>query len=119
MAGRGELEQSILQALWHHPDGVTARAVLESLPGRELALTTVLTVLDRLRRKGLVVRDEAGRPHLYRSRQSREDYIAEVMLDALGQTPDRDAALARFLGRVSEADADHLRERLRDMDRPR
>lgn len=113
MAGRGELERAVQRVLWEHPDGVTARDVCALLPGRDLAATTVLTVLDRLRRKGLVARDDAARPHVYRPAVSREDFIAEIMLDALGEAPDRDAALTRFLGGVSEADSAHLRRVLR------
>lgn len=113
MAGRGELERAVLGVLWENPDGVTAREVITALPGRNLAITTVLTVLDRLRRKDLVIRDESGRPQVYRPAVSREDYVAEIMLDALGQTPDRDAALTRFLGRVSDTDTAHLRRALR------
>jgi predicted transcriptional regulator len=112
-AGRGELERAILRLLWERPDGLTARDLVSALPGPELAMTTVLTVLDRLRRKHLVQRDETAHPHTYRPAVSREDYIAEIMLDALGQAPDRDAALTRFLGGVSETDTDHLRRVLR------
>lgn len=115
---RGELERAVLRVLWEHPDGITAREIIAALPGRRLALTTVLTVLDRLRRKGLATRDEAARPHVYRAAVNREDYIAEIMLDALGQAPDRDAALSRFLGGVTETDTAHLRRVLRHR-RPR
>lgn len=103
-SGRGELERAVLQALWEHPGGLTARDVVGALADREPALTTVLTVLDRLRRKDHVTRDETARPHIYRAANSREDYIAELMLDALGQATDREAALTRFLGRVAETD---------------
>jgi predicted transcriptional regulator len=113
MAGRGELERAILRVLWANPEGITARGVVSELPGPELAMTTVLTVLDRLRRKHLVQREETARPHTYRAAVSREDYIAEIMLDALGQAPDRDAALTRFLGGVSDTDTAHLRRVLR------
>jgi predicted transcriptional regulator len=113
MAARGTLERTILQVLWEHPDGVTAREVVSALPGRELALTTVLTVLDRLRRKKLVTRDDQLRPHCYRPAVSREDYIAEIMLDALGEAPDRTAALTRFLGGVTTTDTAQLRRLLR------
>ena len=119
MTGRGELERAILHVLWEHPDGVTARGVVAALPGRDPAMTTVLTVLDRLRRKHLVTRDESARPHEYRPAVGREDYIAEIMLDALGQAPDRDAALTRFLGGVSDSDTAHLRRALRRPRSPR
>jgi predicted transcriptional regulator len=117
LAGTGQLERAVLQVLWDSPGPVSGRAVLTALaaqdgPGRELAITTVLTVLDRLRRKGLVRRERSGRAHLYEAARSREDYVADLMLAALGQAPDRGAALARFLGAASPADADHLRRAL-------
>ena len=113
MAGRGELEQAVLQVLWDNPAGITARDVTAAMPDRELALTTVMTVLGRLCQKGLVNRDELARPHLYHASATREAYIADIMLDALGQAPDREAALTRFLGAVSATDTDHLRRALR------
>lgn len=119
MTGRGELEREVQRTLWEHPDGVTAREVVAALPGRDLALTTVLTVLDRLRRKQLVVRNESERPHVYHAAVSREAYTAEIMLDALGQAPDRGATLTRFLGGVTDTDTAHLRRVLRRPSRPR
>jgi predicted transcriptional regulator len=113
MAARGELERSILEALWDRDEAMTARDVAAALPGRDLAMTTVLTVLDRLRHKGSVLRDRAARPHTYRAAQSRDAYVAQVMLDALGQTEDRAAALTRFLGGVRDTDTAHLRAALR------
>lgn len=112
MTGRAELERAVLRSLWEHPAGLTARDVAGLLP-RDLAMTTVLTSLDRLRRKDLVTRDESTRPHTYFAAVSQEDYIAEIMLDALGQASDRDAALTRFLGGVSDTDATSLRRFLR------
>jgi predicted transcriptional regulator len=119
LAGSGQLERAVLQVLWDSPAPVSARDVLTALTQRdtsqrELAVTTVLTVLDRLRRKGLVRRERDGRAHLYQASVSREDYVADLMLDALGQAPDRSAALTRFLGGVSPADTDHLRRALTD-----
>lgn len=99
----------MLQALWTRPDGLTAHGVSELLPGRHLARTTVLTTLDRLRRKHLVTREDSTRPHTYFAAVSQEDYVAEIMLDALGQATDRDAVLTRFLGGVGEDDARSLR----------
>jgi predicted transcriptional regulator len=117
LAGTGLLERAVLQVLWDRPEPAGARDVLTALTARagaerELAITTVLTVLDRLRRKGLVRRERSGRAHLYQATVSREDYVAGLMLEALGQAPDRGAALTRFLGAASPADADHLRRAL-------
>lgn len=109
MTTSGQLKRGVLQVLWDHPDGATAREVIDNLEGPELAVTTVLTVLDRLRRAQLVTRDGSARPHRYFASVSREDYITDLMLDALGQAPDRGAVLSRFLGRVTAGDAAHVR----------
>ena len=117
MAGSGELERAVLGVLWSAPGPVSAREVLTTLSqedqgGRRLAVTTVLTVLDRLRRKGLARRERDGRAHRYEAAISREAYVADLMMEALGQAPDRGAALNRFLGSVTATDADHLRRAL-------
>ena len=113
MAGSGRLERSVLHVLWDHPEGLAARDILAALDGGDLAMTTVLTVLDRLRRKHLVARQDDTRPHRYFATVTREDYLADIMLDALGQARDRRAALVRFLGGVTATDTDHLRRALR------
>ncbi len=108
----GQLERAVLDVLWSATEPLTAKDVLGALSERNLAVTTVLTVLERLGRKKLVTRDRDGRAHRYRAAISREDYVADLMLEALGQAPDRDAALTRFLGGVSTGDTEHLRREL-------
>ena len=101
-----------MEALWSTTAPLTARDVQDALANRELATTTVLTVLGRLERKGLVSRERAGRAHRYRSVASREDHVAELMRDALDATPNRNAALARFLGSIPPDERDALRDLL-------
>ncbi|SHJ94288.1 Predicted transcriptional regulator [Pseudonocardia thermophila] len=101
-----------METLWSADSPLTARDVQESLHGRELATTTVLTVLSRLERKGLVTRERAGRAHRYRAVSTREDHVAELMRDALDAAPDRGAALARFLGNMRDDERAALRDLL-------
>lgn len=93
-------------------DGVTVREVADALPGRELAYTTVMTVLDRLAGKGMVQREREGRAWRYRAAASREAYIAQLMLDALDLGGSRDAALVRFARSVTGTEAEVLRAAL-------
>jgi predicted transcriptional regulator len=95
--------------------GLTVREVSNELPDH--AYTTVLTVLDRLRRKHLVQRTKDGRGHRYSAIASRESYTAELMLSALGTAPDRDAVLVRFAQTVSSAEAGVLRQALAELAR--
>jgi predicted transcriptional regulator len=105
----GELERAIMEVLWRSPDPMTVRQVGICLTDRDLAHTTVMTVLDRLAKKGFVRRQRAGRAWRYRPAESREAYVAELMLTALDQTGDRQAALTRFASSVSGAEAQALR----------
>jgi predicted transcriptional regulator len=109
MTAKGELERSILEVLWDHDDGLTAKELVALLHERNLALTTVLTVLERLRSKNLVLRRDETRPLRFYAAMTRDHYIAAAMLDVLGQAPDRGAALTMFLGGVTNNDVEHMR----------
>jgi predicted transcriptional regulator len=97
----GDLEREVMQVLWQVGELMTVRQVHERLSRRrELAYTTVMTVLDRLAKKGMVRQEKDGRAYRYGPAQSREEMTAGLMLDALSATPDQDAALAYFVGRL-------------------
>jgi predicted transcriptional regulator len=66
------LELECLRALWSLGQG-NVRLVREALlPSRVLAYTTVMTVLERLVRKGAATRAKNGRSFLYAPALSRE-----------------------------------------------
>ncbi|WP_018639018.1 BlaI/MecI/CopY family transcriptional regulator [Parafrankia elaeagni] len=113
MARLGDLERSVMDVLWSADDWLTARDVAARLDHeRDLAYTTVLTVLERLERKGFVRRQRAARAHRYAATDSRETVVAEAMLEALGTADDRGSALVRFVGSVSAEEAEILRRAL-------
>jgi predicted transcriptional regulator len=114
----GDLERAIMEVLWQTDSALTVREVSNGLP-QSLAHTTVMTVLDRLAKKGFARRERDGRAWRYRPAATRESYVAELMLTALAQTGDRDAALARFAESVSGEEAEVLRGALSGLDRAR
>ena len=69
-----------MDVLWDAREPLSAGDLREALnrdggtgaggPGKELAVTTVLTVLSRLENKGFVTRDRESRPHVYRASTS-------------------------------------------------
>jgi predicted transcriptional regulator len=98
---------------------LTAREVAARLDHeRDLAYTTVLTVLERLERKGFVRRQRAARAHRYAASDSREAVVAEAMMEALGTADDRGSALVRFVGSVSAEEAEILRRALEPAPEP-
>src|SRR5580658_9303204 len=92
------LELECLKALWGIGEG-TVRDVRERMVGnRNLAYTTVMTVLDRLEKRGGVTRRKQGRSFVYVPKLSRE----ELRKFAVKEVVDRffegsNEALARFL----------------------
>ena len=100
----GDLEREVMTQLWDAAEPLTVRQVHERLSReRDLAYTTVMTVLDRLAKKGVVTQHKADRAYRYAPAQTREEMTASVMLDALSSSPDQDAALAHFVGQLSPA----------------
>jgi len=116
--GFGELEAAIMQLLWARGAPATVREILEELrPGRELAYTTVLTVMDNLYKKGWLTRVQEGRAHRYTPVANREEYVAGLMRDALNGSGDRAQALLHFVGRMTLDEAAALRSALSSYER--
>src|SRR5512140_3870159 len=101
-----------MDVLWESAEPLTVRQVGACLIDRDLAHTTVMTVLDRLAKKGFARRERNGRAWRYCAAADREAYVTELMMHALDQTGDRSAALASFARRVSNNEARVLRRAL-------
>jgi predicted transcriptional regulator len=87
------LELECMNTLWPIGHG-TVREIRDLLAARRpRAYTTIMTIMDRLARKGIVERAKAGRAYIYRPRLSAEDARAQ----ALGQV------LENFFGGSKEA----------------
>ncbi len=118
-ASLGELEQAIMNLLWDSTEPLTANEVREALAQRqdnEPAITTVLTVLGRLSKKGFVTKDSSRRPHEFSAATSREEHTVQLLNDVLGSAVDKHAVLARFIGGIEPSDAQHVRHLLQSRD---
>lgn len=119
MSGFGELESRIMAVLWDEGRSMTVREVHAALSGsRDLAYTTVMTVLSRLHTKGILRRSEAARAFSYEPVHTRADHAAQLMAQALKDSRDRDAALAHFVDTISADDEGVLRAALRRRRKP-
>ena len=109
-----------MDQLWSGSEPQTVRQVHEALRlQRELAYTTVMTVLQRLARKNFVEQIRDDRAHQYAPTHGRDELVAGLMVDALHQAAnsgDREAALVHFVERVDADDADALRRALADLE---
>ncbi|MBC3843665.1 BlaI/MecI/CopY family transcriptional regulator [Streptacidiphilus sp. 4-A2] len=110
----GELENEVMTRLWQWNRPVTVREVLEDLvQERELAYTTVMTVMDKLFQKGWLRREQDGRAFRYEPVSSREAYTAALMNDAWATSDNPAAALVHFFGMMSPEQQEALRDALR------
>lgn len=111
----GPLEQRLLDVLWARRSA-TVRELVEN-GYQDLAYTTVMTTLDRLFKKGILIRSEEGRAFRYAPRFSREEMHREAAGHAFRQLLDASPAstlplsfLVEILGERDAKLLDDLRE---------
>jgi len=126
----GDLERVVMEHLWDlggaaggresdAGSGATVRDVLDRFAGeREIAYTTVMTVLDRLTKKGLVTRVRDGRAWRYSTAGSREELTAATMRRTLDEmeVTDRRAALMHFLDGATEEEIEEFKEAIAEIE---
>lgn len=110
-----------MEVLWGLDEGVdiTVREVHGVLGAeRDVAYTTVMTVMDRLARKGLTHQHKEGRAYLYRAATSRAAMTADLMRDTLSDlgSGERGPALVAFVEEASAEELDALRRALDGLD---
>lgn len=76
------LELAIMRSLWKRGQATVREVQGDLATERQLAYTTVMTVLDRLFKKGLVERQKKSRAHLY-TPEITEQVARNEALDAL------------------------------------
>ena len=94
MMARGELERQVMVLLWRAGEPLTdVQGLL--IRDRDLAYTTVMTVLDRLAKKGLARRERRGRAWYYEPTDPQSVVLAREMAGLLRDVPAevRDEAL--------------------------
>ncbi|MEL4356753.1 MULTISPECIES: BlaI/MecI/CopY family transcriptional regulator [unclassified Luteococcus] len=111
MAILGELETRIMENLWQQGKPASVREIHENLLNEKpLAYTTVMTVLDRLAKKGVVHRERSGRAWLYTPARTRAELVVTALVEALADARDEQAdALAGFAGALTDSQRAQLR----------
>jgi len=69
-------ELEMMNVIWRMGPCSVAQVLEQLRPTRELAYTTVSTIVRILEQKGYVTSQKAGRGHLYSAAVSRDDYQA-------------------------------------------
>ncbi len=78
-----DAELAILRILWEQGPSTVRQVHAAMNKGRASGYTTALKLLQIMTDKGLVARDEAQRPQVYRPRLSREQTERQLVRDLL------------------------------------
>lgn len=105
----GPLEIQVLEAIWRERRPSTVRDLHVAFPG--FAYTTLMTTLDRLHKKGVLLRTKVGRAFVYEPRFTRSEMelrlaarsIQDFLVTARG-TGAMEPLLSCFVDAVSERD---------------
>jgi predicted transcriptional regulator len=99
------LELMCLRALWSLAEGNVKAVQQVVAQSRPLAYTTIMTVLDRLVRKGMLARRKVGRAFVYVPQASRDTMRRAAVRELLeGYFDGSEEELVRFLrGEVQPA----------------
>lgn len=78
MKSLGDAELEIMKVLWKAGDKVSSTYILAALDGKlNWKLSTLMTVLARLEKKGFLVCDRQTRTNLYQASIREKEYMAE------------------------------------------
>ncbi|MDT0201775.1 BlaI/MecI/CopY family transcriptional regulator [Nocardioides sp. AE5] len=121
-SGLGDLERAVMEVLWSTTDAenwTTVREVHAVIGAeRDIAYTTVMTVMDRLARKGAVLQQKEGRAYHYRAAATRGAMTAELMRETLADLGEgsRESALVAFVADASADDIAALKQALAELE---
>jgi predicted transcriptional regulator len=113
----GELQVQVMSAIWRL-GSATVEEVRSAVPPRYRgAYNTIQTVLNRLVERGLLARHKVGNAFEYRARLSEAEYLSGSISHTLAgaSMEARQAALARLIGHLDDAELSDLRQMAREM----
>lgn len=115
----GPLEARVMEVIWDKQTATVQEVVEELNDEKNYAYTTILTILTRLTRKGMLDRIKEGRSHRYRPRYTKEEWVKKVtsqavegllsdfgelaiaqFVDTVGSTPDQLEKLKHLIGEL-------------------
>lgn len=114
----GELELGVMEVVWQQP-AVEARQVRERIGAvHPSSLSTIQTTLERLFRKGLLLREKRGHAFLYTACVSRGEMLGSLIKDVIHLLHDGKAEtiLSSFINvaaRIDDAGLDRLEALIR------
>jgi predicted transcriptional regulator len=116
-----DVEFELMSLLWHLGEGTVADVMKELPEGRDLAYTSVSTILRILEQKEILKVRKQGRGHVYIPVLTKSDYEASAVTDVLERVFEgAPVLLVKQLldsGKVSAADLAEMKKILENLGR--
>jgi len=108
----GHLEADIMEIIWKK-EKVSVREVYEQLKlEREIAYTTVMTIMSRLAEKQILHKEKQGNAYLYHPAITKAEFTENMVVNVLdGLLEDyADTAFSHFLNKIDRKDEAKLKK---------
>ena len=117
----GDLEAEIMEVVWRKGE-ITVRSVYDVLKAqREIAYTTVMTVMSRLAEKGLLKKVKHGAAFVYCATATREEFTQSTLRKLMNEllADFASPAISQFVASVEEVDPEKMEELARRIEEKR
>lgn len=84
----GPLEHKIMNIVWKQEKSTVYSVVDELCQKKRLAYTTVMTVMTRLAKKGILIRQKKGKTYFYKPSQSKDKFIHNIVRNNISKMVD-------------------------------
>ncbi|MBL8825939.1 MAG: BlaI/MecI/CopY family transcriptional regulator [Planctomycetaceae bacterium] len=119
----GSTEVEVLRYLGDHPGSSVGDVADHFANTSGQARTTILTVMERLRKKGYLTRKQVGGVYQYRPKAAKHDFLRRMVATFVDQT--LGGSVSPFVaylsdhGSVSAAELAQLKQLVRDLEQAR
>ena len=108
----GDLEADIMEVAWLKPTLTVRDVFVELKRNREIAYTTVMTVMTRLAEKGLLNKVKKGNAFVYNASKSKDEFtkstIKKVITELL--TDFSTPAISQFIDSIDDSQPEKMDE---------
>jgi predicted transcriptional regulator len=106
----GDLEKDIMNILWSRKEATGKEILSELRRTKSTAITTVLTVLDRLVNKSMVAKNKGNSAYIYSPVLTKDEFTDKVSQEVIKGVIDisSSSAIASFVDVLAETDPSEL-----------
>jgi predicted transcriptional regulator len=116
--GLGPLEHQIMDIVWEQKTATVYSVVDKICKEKQLAYTTVMTVMSRLAKKGILQREKKGKTFVYSPIESKDKFIHQLVQNTISKMVDMfgEDALVAFVDETKNISIDNKKKLIAKLD---